>query len=190
VTANPLSPRIGGTAVVFTAVGSGSSAPYSYQFSLNVPGVGWTIVQPYSTSATWSWVVPASLAQVRYTVQVDVRCNPGVAREATTTMFYTGNAIPPATGATLTASPVSPQARGTAVTFTAAGSGSIAGYTYQFWLFNGTSWSMMQDFSTTATWTWNIPQNANIGLNQVQVWVRTSPLVQFDVKQTVNFTVQ
>jgi hypothetical protein len=190
LTAAPASPQLAGTPVVFTAQGSGSTAPYNYQFSVTIPGVGTSIVCAYSTTATCAWTLPIVLGQVRYTVIVDVRTNPGVAREATTSMFYTANAIPPATGATLAANPASPQARGTTVTFTAAGSGSAAGYSYQFWLFNGTTWTMVQDWSTTATWAWTIPANANIGANQVQVWVRTSPLVQFDVKQTVNFTVQ
>jgi FtsP/CotA-like multicopper oxidase with cupredoxin domain len=188
--ASPTSPQLAGTPVLFTAQGSGSTAPYSYQFSVTVPGVGTSIVCAYSTTNTCAWTLPIVLGQVRYTVIVDVRTNPGVAREATTSMFYTANAIPPATGATLTANPASPQARGTTVTFTAAGSGSVAGYSYQFWLFNGTTWTMVRDWSATTTWAWTIPANANIGQNQVQVWVRTSPLVQFDVKQTVNFTVQ
>jgi hypothetical protein len=98
--------------------------------------------------------------------------------------------VTPATGATLSASPASPQARGTRLTFTAQGSGSVAPYSYQFWYFDGTTWTMMQDWSTTNTWAWTIPQGAPVGTKQVQVWVRTSPLVQFDVQRTVNYAVQ
>jgi FtsP/CotA-like multicopper oxidase with cupredoxin domain len=44
-----------GTAMTWTATAVGGSSPLQYQFWLNVPGVGWTILQDYSTASTALW---------------------------------------------------------------------------------------------------------------------------------------
>jgi FtsP/CotA-like multicopper oxidase with cupredoxin domain len=193
LTPNLSSPRVAGTTVVFTATGSGAGtgAVYSYRFWL-FDGATWTLVQDYSTLRTWTWAIPLGQLPEIYTVSVDVRTNPSVTLDRTTSISYTVNPVPPATGATLVASPASPKVAGTAVTFTAAGQGSTAPYQYQFWHFDGMLWSMVQDWSTTATWAWTaaVGQDPTTpGLNTVQVYVRTSPWVMFDVMQTRDYTV-
>src|SRR5260370_32724672 len=53
--AAPASPQVAGTAVIFSAVASGCTHPL-YQFWILAPGSHtWTIVQAYSTSATFNW---------------------------------------------------------------------------------------------------------------------------------------
>ncbi len=81
----------------------------------------------------------------------------------------------PATGVTLTPSLPSPQAPGTAVIFTAAGQGS-AGYQYRFWQYDYAvaSWTVVQDWSVTATWT--LPGTTPAGLYRVVADVKTDPL--------------
>ena len=44
---------------------------------------------------------------------------------------------------------------GTSVAFTAAASGGSGSYEYRFWLLTGSTWTMVQDYSTSATWNWN-----------------------------------
>jgi len=56
---------------------------------------------------------------------------------------------------TLTPGLITPQTSGTPVTFIAAATGGSGTYEYKFWLFNGTSWSMVQDYSTVPFWTWS-----------------------------------
>ncbi len=68
---------------------------------------------------------------------------------------YTLTAALPRTAVTLTPSPASPQVPDASVLWTAAASGGVGSYEYQFWLYNGSSWSIGQAYSSTATWTWN-----------------------------------
>ena len=70
-------------------------------------------------------------------------------------------------------SPASPQAPGASVLFTAAAGGGSGTPEYQFWLHNGTSWSIAQAYSTTATWTWNT-SGLPTGTYLVQVWARNA----------------
>ena len=46
-----------------------------------------------------------------------------------------------------------------------------SGVTYQFWVFNGTTWNIGQDWSASPTWTW-IP--SALGNYMFQVWVRNA----------------
>ena len=177
-----------GTSVAFTAVGTGAGtgAVYSYRFWF-FDGATWTVVRDYSPSDTWVWAIPTSQPPAIYTVAVDVRTNPNVYRDATTSIFYTVNGVPPATDATLSATPPSPSVAGATVRFAAAGIGSTAPYEYQFWLFDGFTWSLVQDWSATSTWSWVAGPT---GEYVVQVLVRTSPWVSFDVMSLVLYTIK
>ncbi len=80
--------------------------------------------------------------------------------------------VPAATGVTLTPSLASPQVLGTAVAFTAEGQGS-SGYQYRFDFYNGSTWSTVQDYSSTNAWT--MPASTPVGDYWVAVLVRTNP---------------
>src|SRR5439155_1402755 len=73
---------------------------------------------------------------------------------------------------TVTADRPSPQVPGTTVTFTAAASGGTAPYQYKWWLSDGTTWTVVQAWSATATFVWT-PTSANNGY-VVAVWVRSA----------------
>ena len=77
----------------------------------------------------------------------------------TVTTYVLGAPTAPATSVTLTPppSPASPQAPGASVLWTAVASGGSGNYQYQFWLHNGTSWSIAKPYGATNdnTWTWN-----------------------------------
>ena len=64
------------------------------------------------------------------------------------------------TATTLTPDKAAPQPPNTTITFTAGASGGTAPYEYRFWLFDGSSWSLVRDWSSLATWSWT-PGSAN-----------------------------
>jgi len=104
---------------------------------------------------------------------------------------YTINPLAATTGVTLTPSPASPQTAGATVGFTAAGSGGTGSYQYQFWVLPpGGSWSLKQDYSSTATWSWSTTSLA-AGTYQVCVWVRTAGTtpVNGDTYKIVSYTI-
>jgi hypothetical protein len=82
-----------------------------------------------------------------------------------------------ATDVTLTPppSPASPQVPGASVLWTAVASGGSGNYQYQFWLHNGTSWSIEKPYGATNdnTWTWDTDGLAT-GTYRVQVWARSA----------------
>ena len=63
---------------------------------------------------------------------------------------------------------------GTSVTWTAVASGGSGNYQYQFWLHNGTSWSIEKAYGATNdnTWTWNTT-GLPTGTYHVLVWARS-----------------
>ena len=61
---------------------------------------------------------------------------------------------------------------GTSIVFTASGVGSTVPYQYRFWLNNGTTNTIVQDYSTLATWT--LPPSTLAGNYTVTVDVRTT----------------
>ena len=138
------------------ATASGCPNP-RYEFWLQAPGGGWTIVQAYSTSSSWAWNT-TGLAPGTYTQSVHVR-------DATSSASYDAYLSPPAsyilsagapcTSVTETASPASPQAPGTSVKFTATATG-CPNPTYEFWLLApGAGWAVTQAYGTANAWTWS-----------------------------------
>jgi len=59
----------------------------------------------------------------------------------------------PCSSASLSASPASPQRRGATITFTASSTGCLSPQ-YLFWLWDGVSWRVMQDYSSSAQYVW------------------------------------
>jgi FtsP/CotA-like multicopper oxidase with cupredoxin domain len=176
LTASPPSPQLAGTAVIFTAAGQGSTG-YQYRFWLSPDnGTTWAVVQDWGTAATWT--MPATTAIGNWLVIADVRTNTGTLRDAYTWMNYAivSTAVTPATGVTLTASAPSPQLVGTSVLFTAAGQGSTTGYRYRFWISpdNGTTYTLAQDWSASATWT--MPGTTPVGTYVIVADVTTDPV--------------
>jgi hypothetical protein len=173
ILANLISPQNTGTAVTFTAAGSGGVAPLQYKFLVAQGGNAAQTVQSWSTTSTFTWT-PSTAAS--YTVSVWVR-SAGVttdAAQASAQMPYTINTPPPApvTAATLSANVASPQNSGTAVTFMAAGSGGVAPLQYKFLVAQGGNAAQtVQSWSTTSTFTWTPSTAASY---TVSVWVRSA----------------
>ncbi|MBI5585863.1 MAG: hypothetical protein HY892_18790, partial [Deltaproteobacteria bacterium] len=152
---NLSSPRPVGTAITFEAIPVGGSGIYEFEFLLNVPGVGWNVVRPYSTLASWTWGT-AGLSAGGYAVAVQ-------ARNAGSTAAFDARferpfvlGLPPATGVTLTVSPPSPKPAGTLAVFEASASGASGAFEYQFLLSSGGGpATLMRPYSTLPSWTWD-----------------------------------
>ncbi len=78
-----------------------------------------------------------------------------------------------------TADRTSPQTVGTAIVVTAAASGGTAPYQYRFWLHDGDTWTMVQDWATSNTYTWAPSTGASYRLG---VWVKSAGVVGDDPK--------
>lgn len=168
---------------VFTAAGQGSTAAYQYRFSLSTNGSAFVLVQDYGVAP--SWTMPASTAVGDYSVKVDVRTSGLVDADASGTMAFQLVAPAPATGVLLVANPSSPQAVGTAITFSAQGQGGTE-YQYRFWQKTGAVWTVMQDWSTTNTW--SLPTNTPAGTYPIQVDARTSTTRARDAAKSMLYT--
>src|SRR3989475_649443 len=156
--ATPASPQSPGPTVAFTASATGCPNP-TYQFWLLPPGGGWSVTQAYSSSNTWNWST-SGVATGTYTLDV-------YARDASSTAAYDAHISPsptygldaaagrPCTPVTETANPVSPQAAGATVKFTATATG-CPNPLYQFWLqAPGGGWSVAQAYSSNNIWNWS-----------------------------------
>ncbi|MRR54721.1 MAG: hypothetical protein EG822_09455 [Deltaproteobacteria bacterium] len=151
IIADQASPHVIGTPITFTATGSGESGIYEYRFWLN-SGSGFEIVQDYSTTNTFVWN-PVAIGA--YDILVDVRNAGSTAlREASEKIFFYQIQPASATAVSLTPDKASPQAPGSPIVFTAAGSGGSGNYEYRFWLNSGSGYTIVQNYSTLPTWTW------------------------------------
>ena len=170
LTANRTAPQPAGTAITFTAAASGGTSPYQYKWWV-YDGATWTIVRDWSTGSTFTWQ-PAT-ANAAYSVAVWVR-NASTTTDtwdAATQMAFAITAPPPLQVG-LTANRTAPQPTGTAITFTAAASGGTSPYQYKWWVFDGATWTIVRDWSTSSTFTWQ-PATANAAYS-VAVWVRNA----------------
>ena len=172
--AYPPSPQGTGVQVTFTALVTGGTGPYEYEFQARFPGGTFGTVRNYSTDNTWTWNTTGSSGG-GYEIRVNVRNAGSTAPfEARTTIAYT--LTPPVTGVTLTPSLASPQAPGTSVTWTASASGGSGSYEYMIQLYSPTTgaWSTVKDYTVPGnTWAWDTTGLAP-GSYIVDVWARNA----------------
>lgn len=168
ISADHSSPQIPGTSITFTGSAFCAGTP-EYRFWSSPPGGGWSVTQPYSTSATTVWNTTGQ-ALGTYRVEVD-------ARNLGSSVSYDTDAIMLMRLAlcvtpTLTADHPPPQLPGTIVTFSAAVTCSGTPE-YRYWVkAPGGSWSIAQDYSSVATLRWDTTGKA-YGTYNFEVDVRT-----------------
>jgi hypothetical protein len=181
LTANLTAPQLVGTPITFTATATNGTAPYSYKWWL-FDGVSWTILQNWSSSNTYTWTPVVDNSAFRIGVWVrnagstaDAYDNP----QSNGSIAFPVNPAPapaPAAAALaltgLTANLASPQPIGTTITFTATATGGTAPYQFKWFVFDGKTWTVMQNWSASNTWTWT-PTSAG-GKTRVGVWVRSA----------------
>src|SRR5260370_36749505 len=83
-------------------------------------------------------------------------------------------AIPPPPAATLssiTVDKTAPQSPGTTMTFTATASGGISPYSYKWWVVDGATWTVVQEWTASNAYAWT-PATANASYRG-GVWVRS-----------------
>jgi hypothetical protein len=179
------SPHLYGTAVTFTATATGGTPTYQFQFNL---WQGNTKLYAGTWGPGNTWTMPATQAPGVYTVQVYVRTSSAVPMDLVTQISYTVSAAP-ATSLTLApdaASP-SPHPTGTAVLFTATASGGGPTYSYQFNLWQGNTKVIAGTWGAGNTWT--LPATTVPGNYTVQVYVRTSTTVAYDLVRNIPYSV-
>jgi len=157
--ASPASPQTPGVSVTLTGVATGCPNPV-YQFWIQPPGGPWSVLRDYSATATATWNT-AGLAAGTYLFDVYAKQSGSTASyeaHVSPNPTYTLQAPPPpptCTAVTFSASPASPQSVGVSVTLTGAATG-CPNPVYQFWIQPpGGAWSVLRDYSSTATSTWN-----------------------------------
>ena len=166
LTSTLASPQPASTSIGFTATATGGSGPGLYQFKWWVfDGTAWWIVQEWSTSASLNWR-PTKAGT--YIVAVWGR-DAGVRADASQALAQVRYSI--GLVASLSSTLSSPQRSGTSITFTATAAAGRAPYQYKWWVFDGTSWSVAQNWSTSATLNWRPTRG---GTYFVAVWVRNA----------------
>ena len=177
LTANLAAPQPVGTPVTFTATATNGTAPYSYKWWV-FDGANWTILQNWSTSSSYTWT--PSTANSAFRVAVWVR-SAGSTTDAYDNPQSNGSiafpvspapSIAPLMLTAITSDLASPQPVGSTITFTAAASGGTAPYQFKWFVFDGKTWNVMQDWSPSNTWAWT-PTSAG-GKTRVGVWVRSA----------------
>jgi hypothetical protein len=156
-----------GTAVTWTATALGGTAPYAYKFYV-FDGSSWSVGRDWSASNSWTWITPDSGEERYYTVQVWVRDE-----DSTTVAWrnYGPVLIWPRQSAFSTGIfcdrvfPVHPA--GMPVQCRGLAAGGTRPYTFKFYIWDGSAWTIGQDWSAADTFTW-VPSAA--GSYRLQVW--------------------
>lgn len=166
-------PQPTGAQVKLTAAASGCTSPL-YEFWLLPPGGTWTLVQPYSTTATLSWNTTGKAAGTyRYSVWVR---NSGSTNSYDSFSAFDYTLTPTCPAISAGASPAGGVSLGTMATISAAATG-CPNPRYEFWMKSPAGvWSLVQPYSTSPTYRL-VTTGADPGGYRFSVWVRdaTSP---------------
>jgi hypothetical protein len=177
LTANLASPQVTGTAITFTSLVTGGSWPHQYKWRVSTDGgASYITAQEWGDSRAFTWTPGAPVFDARVSVWVRSRGVTTDAPQAQSSMPYVISAPAPSTGplvlSSITSNVASPQPTGATITFTANASGGTAPHQYKWWLFNGTSWIVVRDWTTDNTYAWT-PSGASSAY-RVGVWVRNA----------------
>jgi RHS repeat-associated protein len=157
LTPNKPSPQPAGTPITWTASATGGSAPISYEWMVSPDnGATWTTLGALGTSNQIVWTPQGASSQFRVLVNAwsydaDFEAGP----QATTSANYV--ITPRVSSVTLTPSRLSPQAVGTAITWTAVASSGTPPLSYKWSMSSngGSTWSVLKDWTPNATqWSW------------------------------------
>ena len=140
-----------------------------------------------SGTANWSRSVALSSGPNTLTVVATDGAGNTRSTQITITSVTYAASIPPITGASLSQNLASPQTTGTAITFTASGSGGVGPYEYQWYVqLNGGGQTMVRAWSTATGYAWTPTQ---AGTYVISIWARsagtTTNVAQATAQRTV-----
>ncbi len=166
------SPIAPGTPITFTASLPQAAPGLLYRFSLQTGAdPEWTVLREYASERTLIWTPTGSDIgphKLRVEIKQPGSANPFDALATTSVTVSTGD---PAIVVLLDRSPGGVVTTNTPVEWVASGTGGMARLQYRYWLFDGTSWKILRDYSTDPRALWTPPVEAT-GTYVVQVWAR------------------
>jgi hypothetical protein len=169
------SPQPPSPTVTFTATSNSCTSP-QYEFRLQSPGGAWTVKQPLSNTATWSWNT-AGLKPGLYEYGVWVK-QAGSVAPYDAYFIGTYQLLPVRCNAVIIAtSPTSPAAPGESITLSASvpslQSPGCSDPRYQFWVLapGATAWRVIRPYAAGATFDWDTTGLAP-GPYRLGVWAR------------------
>ena len=171
ITSDKASPQPAGTAITWTAVATGGTAPLQYKWLFWNGGssedlTGWT------TSHTFTWT--PIYGNPNYAMRAWVRSadNTSDTPEAEDDEPFPTTGPGPATAVTLSSSHQSPQPASTTVTWTATPTGGVPQQEYKWLIFDGGVWTVAVNWTTSNTFGWT-PTRSDPHY-KIGVWVRSS----------------
>jgi N-acetylmuramoyl-L-alanine amidase len=175
LTASTTFPKPTGTIVTWTAFATGGSASLEYQYWLH-DGRAWSVVRAYAPGNVFAWTptvagtyyLQAWVRQIGTTASYEAYRSTG----ALTITSSTAASPAPVSTVALTASRSFPAPAGSTITWTGTADGDSP--EYQFWLHDGTSWTIARPYAASRTFAWT-PQAA--GTYVLQVWARSAGTV-------------
>ena len=179
--ANKPAPQVAGTLITFSATPLGGTAPFLYKWFLSDDGKTWSVTGTWTSGATFTWKPAVASANHRVRVWVKNSANAADQPEAsaeqafpigavTTPPASTTPAYTPVSSVTLTANKLAPQPAGTTITLSATPSGGTAPFLYRWFVSDGTTWTGLGSWTSSASVTWT-PDVANPYV-LVRVWVK------------------
>jgi hypothetical protein len=148
-----------------------------YEFKWWIQSGGtWSILRDWHSARTLLWQ-PTTAGS--YVIAVWAR-NTGVTIDASQALAQMSYVVSPRTTSTtttalsitgLSSNLASPQAPGTAITFSSGATGGAAPYQFKWWVLSNGVWTVGRDWSTSTSFTWR-PWSA--GTYVVAVWARNA----------------
>ena len=168
LTASPASPQAVNTQITWTCVATGGTS-LRYEFWTELGLNGWQVAQAYGALNTFAWK-PTVAGSYSVGVWVkDVNSTNPNGYDQLAILPYTVTGAAPVSITSLTASPASPQAVNTSITWTCVATGGTS-LRYEFWTELGSNgWQVAQVYGTGDTFAWK-PTVA--GSYSVGVWVK------------------
>jgi hypothetical protein len=165
-------PSTTGETITWTADVQSGGIPMLYQFYRFDSATGWSLVQSYSASNTYTWT-PVVNDAGNHAVQVWAKTAQSTALYDTymsSDVFTVQKAVPRI--ASFVYDAAFPLAPNTPVPLTVTASGGSGPLQYRFYVYReGTGWTMLRDYGSSNTATWVPTVTGNYAL---QVWVRST----------------